>query len=62
MDALIQLIKHFGWTWVGVVAGDDAYGRGGAAIFADEVVTRTNGPYDASANAAQASKIEINDV
>ncbi|KAL2095683.1 hypothetical protein ACEWY4_007831 [Coilia grayii] len=37
VDALAQLVKHFGWTWVGVVAGDDAYGRGGAQIFADEV-------------------------
>lgn len=37
VDALIQLVKHFGWTWVGVIAGDDAYGRGGASIFAEEV-------------------------
>ncbi|CAG6001882.1 unnamed protein product [Menidia menidia] len=37
VDALVQLVKHFGWTWVGVIAGDDAYGRGGASIFADEV-------------------------
>ncbi|KAM8854553.1 extracellular calcium-sensing receptor-like [Synchiropus picturatus] len=37
VDALVQLVQHFGWTWVGVVAGDDAYGRGGANIFADEV-------------------------
>ncbi|XP_061683495.1 extracellular calcium-sensing receptor-like isoform X2 [Syngnathoides biaculeatus] len=37
VDALIQLVKHFGWTWVGVIAGDDAYGRGGANIFANEV-------------------------
>ncbi|XP_048119869.1 extracellular calcium-sensing receptor-like isoform X1 [Alosa alosa] len=37
VDALAQLVKHFGWTWVGVVAGDDAYGRGGAQIFSDEV-------------------------
>ncbi|XP_076591349.1 extracellular calcium-sensing receptor-like [Chaetodon auriga] len=35
--ALVQLVKHFGWTWVGVIAGDDAYGRGGANIFANEV-------------------------
>lgn len=37
VDALVQLVKHFGWTWVGVIAGDDAYGRGGANIFADKV-------------------------
>lgn len=37
VDALIQLVKHFGWTWVGVIAGDDDYGRGGANIFADGV-------------------------
>uniref|UniRef100_A0A8C5HTX3 Extracellular calcium-sensing receptor-like n=1 Tax=Gouania willdenowi TaxID=441366 RepID=A0A8C5HTX3_GOUWI len=37
VDALVQLVKHFGWTWVGVIAGDDAYGRGGANIFADEL-------------------------
>lgn len=43
----MQLVKHFGWTWVGVVAGDDAYGRGGAAIFANEVVMKTNGCFDA---------------
>ncbi|XP_068592982.1 extracellular calcium-sensing receptor-like [Cebidichthys violaceus] len=37
VDALVQLVKHFGWTWVGVIAGDDAYGLGGANIFANEV-------------------------
>ncbi|XP_060928482.1 extracellular calcium-sensing receptor-like [Limanda limanda] len=37
VDALVQLVKHFGWSWVGVIAGDDAYGRGGANIFADKV-------------------------
>ncbi|KAK5929476.1 hypothetical protein CgunFtcFv8_010703 [Champsocephalus gunnari] len=37
VDAMVQLVKHFGWTWVGVIAGDDAYGLGGANIFADEV-------------------------
>ncbi|XP_074535657.1 extracellular calcium-sensing receptor-like [Halichoeres trimaculatus] len=35
--ALVKLVQHFGWTWVGVIAGDDAYGRGGANIFAEEV-------------------------
>ncbi|XP_015225725.1 PREDICTED: extracellular calcium-sensing receptor-like [Cyprinodon variegatus] len=37
VEALVQLVKHFGWTWVGVIAGDDAYGRNGANIFANEV-------------------------
>uniref|UniRef100_A0A8D3AJM4 Olfactory receptor C family, w1 n=1 Tax=Scophthalmus maximus TaxID=52904 RepID=A0A8D3AJM4_SCOMX len=37
VDALVQLVKHFGWSWVGVIAGDDAYGRGGANIFAVKV-------------------------
>ncbi|KAG7453763.1 extracellular calcium-sensing receptor-like [Solea senegalensis] len=39
VDALVQLVKHFGWSWVGVIAGDDDYGRGGANIFADKVRT-----------------------
>ncbi|XP_056466427.1 extracellular calcium-sensing receptor-like [Gadus chalcogrammus] len=37
VDALVQLVKHFQWTWVGVIAGDDVYGRSGAAVFANEV-------------------------
>ncbi|XP_019943675.1 extracellular calcium-sensing receptor-like [Paralichthys olivaceus] len=37
VDALVQLVKHFGWSWVGVIAGDDAYGHGGANIFANKV-------------------------
>lgn len=37
VDALTQLVQHFGWNWVGTFAGDDAYGRGGAQIFNDEV-------------------------
>lgn len=62
MGALVQLVKHFGWTWVGVVAGDDAYGRGGAAIFANEVVMRTNGDFDALLNIVWALKIKINNM
>lgn len=62
MGALVQLVKQFGWTWVGVVAGDDDYGRGGAALFVNEVVMRTNGHFDASLNIVWTLKIKINDV
>lgn len=62
MGALVQLVKHFGWTWVGVVAGDDAYGRGGAAIFANEVLMRTNGRLHALLNMVRELEIRIDGV
>lgn len=37
VDALVQLVQHFGWSWVGTFAGDDAYGRSGAQIFNEKM-------------------------
>ncbi|XP_003428976.2 vomeronasal type-2 receptor 1-like [Ornithorhynchus anatinus] len=35
--AMVQLIKHFGWVWVGTVAADDDYGKYGVKTFKELV-------------------------
>ncbi|XP_062409081.1 extracellular calcium-sensing receptor-like [Sardina pilchardus] len=35
--AMIQILKHFSWTWVGLIYSDDDYGRHAAKSFHEDV-------------------------
>ncbi|KAM9813212.1 vomeronasal type-2 receptor 1 isoform 1-T1 [Syngnathus typhle] len=36
-DAMARLVLHFGWTWVGIIAADDDYGKYGIKDFKEQV-------------------------
>ncbi|XP_066566529.1 extracellular calcium-sensing receptor-like [Amia ocellicauda] len=39
VKAMIQIIKHYGWTWVGAIASDDDYGQYAVKTFIEEANT-----------------------
>ncbi|XP_008838864.1 vomeronasal type-2 receptor 1-like, partial [Nannospalax galili] len=36
-EAMVNLIKHFGWVWVGAIAADDDYGKYGVKTFREKM-------------------------
>ncbi|XP_066566348.1 extracellular calcium-sensing receptor-like [Amia ocellicauda] len=39
VKAMIQIIKHYGWTWVGTIASDNDYGQYAVKTFIDQANT-----------------------
>ncbi|KAL2095665.1 hypothetical protein ACEWY4_007813 [Coilia grayii] len=39
VGAIMQILKHFGWTWVGLIYNDDDYGRHAAQDFHKDITT-----------------------
>uniref|UniRef100_A0A8C4X9Y7 Extracellular calcium-sensing receptor-like n=1 Tax=Erpetoichthys calabaricus TaxID=27687 RepID=A0A8C4X9Y7_ERPCA len=37
VQAMVQLIKHYGWSWVGIIATNDDYGQNAAKSFQEEM-------------------------
>ncbi|XP_006637611.3 extracellular calcium-sensing receptor-like [Lepisosteus oculatus] len=37
VKAMVQILRHYGWTWVGVIASDDDYGQSAIKSFIEEV-------------------------
>ncbi|XP_006149830.1 vomeronasal type-2 receptor 1 [Tupaia chinensis] len=35
-DAMVALIRHFKWVWIGAIAGDDDYGKYGIKLFKEK--------------------------
>ncbi|KAM8769761.1 extracellular calcium-sensing receptor-like [Acanthopagrus schlegelii] len=59
--AMIQILKHFGWTWVGLLVSDDDYGHHVAQSFQSDLVQSDGGclaylevlPWDSDASVLQ---------
>uniref|UniRef100_A0A8C4XAH0 Extracellular calcium-sensing receptor-like n=1 Tax=Erpetoichthys calabaricus TaxID=27687 RepID=A0A8C4XAH0_ERPCA len=39
VKAIAEIIKHYGWTWVGALASDDDYGQNAIKFFKEEINT-----------------------
>ncbi|MBN3324575.1 CASR protein, partial [Atractosteus spatula] len=37
VKAMVQILRHYGWTWVGVIASSDDYGQNAIKSFIEEV-------------------------